>query len=677
MAFWLRPSSCRTRFTRLCRATSSASFQCVIIYSLLSPLKQISDILLLSAATASQANISYSYEPDRNPLRTLSTTDAPNRDIISLLYVPTLSQDSKCNTTSHIPANVTRKHNLPPGFAMIALAPWLTPQCTLDFLEAASRDAEIEAFLFYLPDNGTEVPPPANSPVWSLGDGGLWKTKNRYPVYALPGDDGAEIMNALNSYSGNVTSVPHGGELLSLYHPSDYVRLAIEIDTGEHSLRPSLWVFLLVVLAILLVVVSVATCTLRWLQRKRRNRLRQRVLNGEIDLETLGVKRLAVPQDVLEKIPVFVYNPPSPPPSNVVAPPAANPATFNSMGADIPETKLEVPIAPSPVVVAPIPATMSNLGFLHQPTCAICLDDFTPSVTPVRQLPCAHIYHPSCIDAFLRENSSLCPLCKKSVLPAGYCPEKITNLMVRRARAIEQRNAARHTSVVFGDGNHNDQNAATTAGRLPPTGPRSTISAATNNTNTSVRSGFGRGWGLADALPELLTVSSQRTWRDQQLQQQASLATNHARNNTASPAPTTFTLSNSPLRQHRPTPSPSPAPLTTATTSPRASNDPVHHQDQQHNYSIPPIDPPPYSSPTLPPPQQHVMPFPASSFQTGPAEEVDASASRRDWVRDRARAFLGSRPASIGGGANATGASGADARNREGERKGLLGWLGR
>ena len=73
-----------------------------------------------------------------------------------------------------------------------------------------------------------------------------------------------------------------------------------------------------------------------------------------------------------------------------------------------------------------------------QPTCAICLDDFCAEESVVRELPCRHIFHAACVDAFLRENSSLCPLCKTSVLPKGYCPPVITNAMVRRERMLRR-----------------------------------------------------------------------------------------------------------------------------------------------------------------------------------------------------------------------------------------------
>lgn len=44
-------------------------------------------------------------------------------------------------------------------------------------------------------------------------------------------------------------------------------------------------------------------------------------------------------------------------------------------------------------------------------TCAICVDEFTDGER-VKKLPCDHIFHPTCIDEWLINHSSLCPLCK-------------------------------------------------------------------------------------------------------------------------------------------------------------------------------------------------------------------------------------------------------------------------
>ena len=50
----------------------------------------------------------------------------------------------------------------------------------------------------------------------------------------------------------------------------------------------------------------------------------------------------------------------------------------------------------------------------HAETCAICVDDFKEKVE-VRELPCGHIFHPECIDEWLSNYSSMCPLCKDNL----------------------------------------------------------------------------------------------------------------------------------------------------------------------------------------------------------------------------------------------------------------------
>lgn len=174
-------------------------------------------------------------------------------------------------------------------------------------------------------------------------------------------------------------------------------------------------------------------------QRRRRNALRQRVINGEVDLEALGVKRLTVPADYLSKLPVFPYlGEPDHVEKNV-----AQASTTANVETNMKELPL---IRRSSAPDAP-PTTHASAIFA-QSTCPICLDDFEPKESQVKELPCRHIFHVDCIDPFLLNNSSLCPICKQSVLPPGYCPSKITNVMVRRERLISRRraqNAPGHT----------------------------------------------------------------------------------------------------------------------------------------------------------------------------------------------------------------------------------------
>jgi hypothetical protein len=168
---------------------------------------------------------------------------------------------------------------------------------------------------------------------------------------------------------------------------------------------------------------------LHCIQRKRRQQLRRRVASGEVDLEALGIKRLTVPKYILDKLPLHIYV--SSDTSLPTDPKTSSSAVRNS------STTTATTIATTSSS-ADKPTSTSIPKPFSQPTCAICLDDFVSNTTLVRELPCTHIFHPSCIDEFLRENSSLCPMCKKTVLPRGYCPAIVTNAMVRRERMVRR-----------------------------------------------------------------------------------------------------------------------------------------------------------------------------------------------------------------------------------------------
>lgn len=54
-------------------------------------------------------------------------------------------------------------------------------------------------------------------------------------------------------------------------------------------------------------------------------------------------------------------------------------------------------------------------GETEEPSpCTICLEDFKPG-DKLKVLPCGHEYHKECIEPWLLEKSSLCPLCKQNI----------------------------------------------------------------------------------------------------------------------------------------------------------------------------------------------------------------------------------------------------------------------
>lgn len=190
-------------------------------------------------------------------------------------------------------------------------------------------------------------------------------------------------------------------------------------------------------MAILLVAVSITSVVMHVIQRRRRNDLRQRVIDGQVDLEALGVKRLTVSQQILDKLPIHTFYANN---SDVSEKADQEPL---GQAADGPSSAVSAGAGPKPPVLsrhssAPTVPQSSMSTSWSQLTCPICMDDYEPNETQVRELPCHHIFHSECIDPFLLNHSSLCPMCKQTVLPTGVCPVKITNIMVRRERHINR-----------------------------------------------------------------------------------------------------------------------------------------------------------------------------------------------------------------------------------------------
>ena len=335
----------------------------------------------------------------------------------------------------YVPKNVTRINDLPfAQYLYLAFAPWFSAACTKSYLAAARGVPGLDGFMFYTPDNSTDKPPPVSDGIWNLNDGGRWKSENKYPVYAVPGVDGAIIMQQLAQYSGNASS-PKAQNILTQEQmdPTDYVRLYTTFGLDGGSNLPTLWAFLLIVLAVVLFIIFLTSLSMHYYQRRNRRALERRIQSGAVDLENLGIKRLRVPQEAVNNLPTFIY---------VLN--ESNP-TYSTKSAD--------PISPAPSESAvPAVSTPDHTNWA-QTVCVICLEDFIPRKTKVRSLPCHHIYHPECIDPFLLDNSSLCPVCKAKVVPQeqnAYTLGPVTNAMVRyerRARRIRLAREMRQAQI--------------------------------------------------------------------------------------------------------------------------------------------------------------------------------------------------------------------------------------
>ncbi len=344
--------------------------------------------------------------------------------------MPDLSASDPCANFSSqfLPQNVTRKADNPSAerYAMVAVAPWVSdhPECARSYMRATQADPS--AGLFFFPTRSDAA---FAAPVWDTPDWGVnsstwndWVLDADFPIWGIPPDIGATLVQEMGKYSGNVTDAPFSSELARDHPPNNAVRLftrvALNSSRDTNPVLGRLWVFAILILAILCVVTGLTSLIMHLNQRRMRRDLRRRIGNGEVDLEILGIKRQKVPQKLLDKMPLYVYTSKLTP---ITSPPHETTPT-STQGLSLAERK-NLPKRDVP---------------FSQPTCPICLDDFEHDETVVRELPCQHIFHPECVDEFLRSNSSLCPMCKKSALPTGYCPENITTSMVRRERALRR-----------------------------------------------------------------------------------------------------------------------------------------------------------------------------------------------------------------------------------------------
>lgn len=380
-------------------------------------------------------------------------------NVNGLLYIPDLPSGDDCVTqaAAFVPPNAVRRANLPPtNYNLIGLAPWFDPVCSQKYIASAGNDP-IRAFIFYRPSNSTDEPPPTESEDWDIPGFEKWRSEVPYPVVAVSGFMGQEMMRQLSLYSGNVTTVPFGDTISELYDPDpeDYVRIWTDVTITAPSGLIGIWVYFLIIAAVLLTIISGTSLLMHLAQARRRASLRRRVVSGEVNLEAMGIKRLTVPIEEIHKFPLYTYHyePVSPKtpasPKSPTSPRSPRYPRSTRRSKSLSETSDAIATAPPPTASEKEfngPFVASSLATDYQPACVICLEPFTNRVTVIRELVCGHIYHTECIDEFLSEVSSLCPLCKASMLPPGHCP-KITNSMVRRERAVRRLRVRENAAV--------------------------------------------------------------------------------------------------------------------------------------------------------------------------------------------------------------------------------------
>lgn len=350
----------------------------------------------------------------------MTSQDAGGLNVWGITYLPTLDASyAYCVNTSIVPDVVPRLTDIPANSTVFALAPFVSAECAAVLTKQAVAD---NARLLVLV-NDTLV---QNSVMIS--------GSTQITIVGVSNDAGVSAFAHMSEYVSNTTITMPSTDIANTIE-----RIGMAVQSDVKSGLPRLWIFVLCVLAGVLLLIILLSLFLNVALFVRRRNLRRRILAGEVNLELLGVKRLTVPQEVLDKIPVHVYT--------------HGEQRFTSTSISTPNTNKSKSWKSRPLSVntnssKTEESDSSKIDGYFQTDCPICLEDFVPNETNIRELPCKHIYHLECIDPFLKTRSSLCPLCKTSTLPQGYFPSslQLTNATVRREREMRMRARSSHAN---------------------------------------------------------------------------------------------------------------------------------------------------------------------------------------------------------------------------------------
>ncbi|EPS27963.1 hypothetical protein PDE_02908 [Penicillium oxalicum 114-2] len=386
-------------------------------------------------------NVGFRFVLDRT-VRTLSANNVPiSRQTTGLLFVPTLSPDDPCNEVldAYIPETVIRLEDIVAyDYPYIGIAPWLSVECAQSFL-AASRNADVDALIFFKIENKSTIPPGVDDESWSLNDHEQWKDENQYPVYAIPGLAAATLMHDLAWVSNIGTYPTHpDSEAISLIEKSDiklFVMISNEKHSDSHVVRSGIIASSVVGAAVLVIIACAVLCRARCIRRRVGHTytegfgMRMMLRHTPPPLAAVVQQRLPsrTPPEIVHQIPLFSYDGADITPVMAVA--------KNEIGNEVVEIVNNLDLvdpsqADSRVVGIRIPPRARLIGpepelRLASPTgyrqnhleqdCVVCASSFDAGAC-VRELPCGHMFHQGCIDQWLLTRSHECPLCKRSVI---------------------------------------------------------------------------------------------------------------------------------------------------------------------------------------------------------------------------------------------------------------------
>ncbi|ORX85164.1 hypothetical protein K493DRAFT_341833 [Basidiobolus meristosporus CBS 931.73] len=321
-----------------------------------------------------------SFEYSANIKQIPATPNPPKDGLQGLLYLqndPCITQDSSGSSPALSSSNLG-------SISRVALLP--LSNCTIEWkVMRAQNDKALAAIIF------SESREPLNL------DSLSFPSPVVIPIFVVDPEVGIQLFNDLTRPSsisnGNTTS-------------GDWVKkLRVTLYPHEHFF-PGIWEFTLIIVVVLLIL-SLATSVAMHchLYRLRRNYAQRTEATENTEMTVLH-------KGYLDSLPILLYN--SEQHKTLqryshVGQQEGPPKLPNTM-----HTKLMIP--PALYLQQDRTTQASHTSIESNPVCAICLEDFVDG-EEIRQLPCHHDYHVTCIDPWLTTKSGTCPMCKCRVPP--------------------------------------------------------------------------------------------------------------------------------------------------------------------------------------------------------------------------------------------------------------------
>ncbi|CAO0803659.1 unnamed protein product [Mucor circinelloides] len=110
---------------------------------------------------------------------------------------------------------------------------------------------------------------------------------------------------------------------------------------------------------------------------------------------------------------------------------------------------------PLPVdIVNALPIDKYSPDLIKNINCAICLEDFVPGKNDIRILPCGHGFCVLCIDPWLTQKSTMCPICKWDCLPTDLRRERNQQQHDQEQQRQQEQQQQQQGEATTGDHDH-------------------------------------------------------------------------------------------------------------------------------------------------------------------------------------------------------------------------------